>query len=53
VRHFREKGWDVTFLLKNIGHLWLMGAELDWENYFDTKKHLRIPLPTYPFEHKR
>jgi acyl transferase domain-containing protein len=53
IRHFREEGSDVTFLLKNIGHLWLVGAEPDWENYFGTKKHRRIPLPAYPFERKR
>ncbi|MGK7924069.1 MAG: beta-ketoacyl synthase N-terminal-like domain-containing protein [Spirulina sp.] len=53
VRHPKEEGSDVSFLLKALGQLWLAGTEIDWIRYYGEEKHYRVPLPTYPFERKR
>ena len=44
---------DLTFLLKQIGKLWLVGVEPDWEAFYRHEKRHRVPLPTYPFERER
>jgi acyl transferase domain-containing protein len=51
--HPRETVPDYRFLLSTLGNLWLCGTEVDW-NQFHTgsRQKRRIPLPTYPFEHR-
>lgn len=36
-------------LLTQIGKLWLLGHEIDWERFYTGEERRRIPLPTYPF----
>ncbi len=44
---------DLSFLLTNIGKLWLNGESIKWENlYEEASLPKRIPLPTYPFQEK-
>lgn len=40
-------------LLTALGNLWLAGFEPKWALLHQTEDCKRIPLPTYPFEHKR
>ena len=39
--------------LQEIGKLWMSGANLDWELYYDGQFRHRLPLPTYSFEEVR
>ncbi|MBE7384653.1 MAG: SDR family oxidoreductase [Leptolyngbya sp. SIO1E4] len=53
VRHPKEPGSDVAFLLKALGQLWLAGGEVDWSGFYAHEQRHRLPLPTYPFERQR
>jgi amino acid adenylation domain-containing protein/FkbM family methyltransferase len=44
---------DVKHVLTTLGHLWLQGARIDWNEFASGEKRRRIPLPTYPFERRR
>ena len=37
----------------NLGRLWVMGVDIDWDLLHSDKQPCRIPLPTYPFARKR
>jgi acyl transferase domain-containing protein/acyl carrier protein len=50
IRHPKEMENDVRYFADRIGKLWAAGVAVDWENYYGTRKGLRIPLPTYAFE---
>ncbi len=43
--------WEA--LLGAVGRLWLHGVTIDWNGFYGGQRRRRIPLPTYPFEHKR
>lgn len=53
LRHPKEQTADDAFLLQQLGQVWLAGAEIDWESFYEDERRLRVPLPTYPFERKR
>lgn len=36
-----------------LGQIWAAGCEVDWTSFRSAYPGWRIPLPTYPFEHKR
>ncbi len=38
--------------LDAIGRSWVAGAQPDWKSLHQDQNCFRIPLPTYPFEHK-
>jgi len=44
---------DLAFLLEQLGRLWLVGVEPDWDGFYQHEKRRRVPLPTYPFERER
>jgi phthiocerol/phenolphthiocerol synthesis type-I polyketide synthase E len=50
VRHPKEEVSDVTYLLNQVGNLWLWGAAVDWHRFHEGQERFRLPLPTYPFE---
>ena len=41
------------YSLKEIGRLWLEGAEINWDKFYPRKQRCRVSLPTYPFEKQR
>jgi thioester reductase-like protein/malonyl CoA-acyl carrier protein transacylase/aryl carrier-like protein len=51
VRHPKQIESDVKVLYKALGVLWMLGENINWEN-FSSKTSFRVSLPTYPFEHK-
>ena len=53
LRHRDEAISDVAFLLGVLGKLWGAGAKIDWKAFHAGERRLRVPLPTYPFEHQR
>ncbi len=48
-----EDNAEWTALLQAVGQLWLLGAALDWEEFYRQELRCRIPLPTYPFDRQR
>jgi acyl transferase domain-containing protein/thioesterase domain-containing protein len=53
LRHPKEEGSDVAFLLTTYGRLWMSGLKLDWSRFYGEQNRRRVSLPTYPFEHER
>ena len=51
--HPEERGRDLSFLLHNLGRLWLLGVEMNWDDFWAHESRRRVPLPTYPFERQR
>jgi acyl transferase domain-containing protein len=36
-----------------LGHLWLEGVPVNWQEFYADERRYRVALPTYPFEKKR
>jgi acyl transferase domain-containing protein len=53
IRHPKDKQSDVAFVLNTLGHLWLLGVQIDWSSFYAQEQRHRIPLPTYPFERQK
>ena len=51
--HAREAKGGLACALNTLGVLWTQGVNVDWQKLHATGSARRIPLPTYPFEHKR
>ncbi|HSU81916.1 MAG TPA: type I polyketide synthase, partial [Thermoanaerobaculia bacterium] len=51
--HAHEGRPDAAFLTEALGRLWLAGVEVDWSGVHGGARRRRLPLPTYPFEHRR
>jgi acyl transferase domain-containing protein len=52
LRHPQEVISDREVILKTLGRLWLHGVEVDWNAFNKDENRKKVPLPTYPFEHK-
>jgi acyl transferase domain-containing protein len=52
MRHPEEDTHDVAAALAAVGQLWIGGFEVDWSLLRGDEVRQRIPLPTYPFEHR-
>jgi thioesterase domain-containing protein/NAD(P)-dependent dehydrogenase (short-subunit alcohol dehydrogenase family) len=53
MRHPQEVVDDRRFLLSAVGRLWAAGREIDWARVRGPGRRLRVPLPTYAFDHQR
>jgi len=53
LRHPGEEADDQETVLGALGRLWLAGLEIDWRGFAAGEARRRVPLPTYPFEHRR
>ena len=49
----RETHKDVEALLTALGHVWIEGAPVNWQDFYANERRYRVALPTYPFERKR
>jgi acyl transferase domain-containing protein len=49
----RETHKDVEALLTALGHLWIEGVPVKWQEFYAHELRYRVSLPTYPFERKR
>lgn len=47
-----ESGSDLTFMLGQLGALWCVGVEPDWEALHRGRRRLRVPVPTYAWDHE-
>jgi len=53
LRRAAETTADQDFLLTALGHLWLAGVKIDWQEFYANERRSRLPLPSYPFERER
>lgn len=53
VKHFWETGKTSLSILNTICQLYVKGAEIDWESFYDGMKIKKLRLPTYSFEKTR
>lgn len=53
MRRVYERQSDIAFLLNTLGKLWVMGAQIDWQGFYQDQRRQRVALPTYPFEPDR
>ena len=53
IRHPLEELTDQYVLFQQLGKLWSIGLNLNWEKVYQSEKRQRIPLPSYPFERQR
>jgi acyl transferase domain-containing protein/thioesterase domain-containing protein len=51
--HPRESTGALRVALQTLGQLWVLGADVDFSKLHPPESVRRIPLPTYPFEHRR
>jgi acyl transferase domain-containing protein len=45
----RLGSYQATLALA-LGQIWLLGASINWEGFYEGQQRRRVPLPTYPFE---
>ena len=53
LRHPKKKLNDVSVFMNALSRAWISGVNIDWNNYYQTEKRFRVPLPSYPFERAR
>ncbi|HYV11059.1 MAG TPA: MupA/Atu3671 family FMN-dependent luciferase-like monooxygenase [Pyrinomonadaceae bacterium] len=53
LRKPRQPLSDVASMLETLGHLWLVNAFNNWNDFYTGAARRRLPLPTYPFERER
>ncbi|MGW6919656.1 type I polyketide synthase, partial [Kitasatospora sp. NPDC054939] len=51
--HKRDRRTPAETIQRTLATLWLTGTTPNWTNYYALQQRRRIPLPTYPFQHKR
>ena len=51
--HPREATTDLRCALHTLGQVWVSGVSVDWPKLHPSGSVHRVPLPTYPFEHKK
>ena len=51
--HPAERRSDLESTLETTGRLWVAGAYIDWQTCHADSMARRVPLPTYPWDHKR
>jgi acyl transferase domain-containing protein/thioesterase domain-containing protein len=52
MRSRNEPVSDLEVSLLALGRLWVAGRQIDWRGFHAHERRKRLPLPTYPFEHK-
>jgi iturin family lipopeptide synthetase A len=52
VRQVKQQLNDQRYILEKLGHLWLNGAKINWNNFYTGEQRMRVSLPTYAFDHQ-
>ncbi|MFF7638697.1 acyltransferase domain-containing protein, partial [Kitasatospora sp. NPDC008050] len=50
--HKRDRRTPSETIQRTLATLWLTGTTPNWTAYYAQQQRRRIPLPTYPFQHK-
>jgi acyl transferase domain-containing protein/acyl carrier protein len=53
IREFVQSGRNNSRLLKEIVQLYIKGADLEWEAFYEDMTTQKISLPLYPFDRER
>ncbi len=53
LRHPDDPVADDVHFLGMLGRVWAAGGNFDWGQIWSGAVRYRLPLPTYPFQHKR
>ena len=53
LRHSEDEIDDNAAVLNTLARLWVAGVDIDWKSFHATETRRRLPLPTYPFQHRR
>ncbi len=53
MRHPKENVNDEYMFLMALGQLWLVGAEINWKEFYKHETRLKVSLPTYSYDKKR
>ncbi|WP_339305728.1 SDR family NAD(P)-dependent oxidoreductase [Paenibacillus sp. FSL L8-0435] len=53
IQSFVQDGRESEYLLKQIAHLYVQGADADWEELYAGEHARKVSLPAYPLERKR
>lgn len=51
--HVTSEASQTDYLVNVLGRMWSEGFAVDWTAVHSGEHRRRVPLPTYPFEHKR
>ncbi|XYH97119.1 SDR family NAD(P)-dependent oxidoreductase [Sorangium sp. So ce1128] len=43
------RGGEGDLLVRPLLEIWLRGADIRWQRWFEKGRHQKVPLPTYPF----
>lgn len=52
LRHPEDGIADDEYFMAMLARLWAVGVEIDWPQIWGDARRNRVPLPTYPFQHK-
>lgn len=50
IRHKKELIDDNECFANKIGELWLNGAQIEWEKYYEGERRQKVSLPSYEFD---
>lgn len=53
MKHAKNQGGEIAFLLEQIGKLWMRGIKLNWKNICCNEMRCKISAPTYSFEKRK
>ena len=51
LRHPNDDVADDAYFLAMLGRVWAVGGTFDWGQIWGEERRLRVPLPTYAFQH--
>ena len=51
LRHRDDKVADDAYFLTMLGRIWAAGGSFDWGQIWGDARRIKVPLPTYAFQH--
>ncbi|MEM9433529.1 MAG: beta-ketoacyl synthase N-terminal-like domain-containing protein [Pseudomonadota bacterium] len=51
LRHPNDTVADDAYFMAMLGRIWAVGGTFDWDQIWGEAKRLRVPLPSYAFQH--
>lgn len=51
LRHPKDQTPDDAYFLAMLGRVWAVGGTFDWDQIWGEARRLKVPLPTYAFQH--
>jgi len=51
LRHPKDDVADDAYFMAMLGRIWAVGGTFDWDQIWGEARRVRVPLPTYAFQH--